>query len=175
MGARTFKKADEDVLRFVREITTKKKYRKELGDAGVQVCVTMVRHNKSQPAIVRRGTPCAAIIRIINDCDRVWKPYEAEILIDEAKWEMLSDEQRLALVHHELCHLRLEGATDEGRAIVSMQMHDYELVGFRQAIETHGRSAIEVISIRAEVESAKHAGSKAMQMLLKFASEDGGE
>jgi hypothetical protein len=78
-----------------------------------------------------------------SDVDRELKEYDLVILLNRPAWKDLKDEQRLALIDHELCHLCLvkdekgEPKLDErGRQVFRMRKHDVE--EFRAVVERHG-------------------------------------
>ena len=57
------------------------------------------------------------------------------VIIDETIWDSITEDQQIALVDHELCHLESK-ENDEGEAVWFLRGHDVE--EFVAVIERHG-------------------------------------
>lgn len=131
-------------------------------------------YNPSGPAVKHGGYAASATIRIVPLKDRVVKNYDAEMLIDSTVWESLQPRQRIALIAHELQHLkpvrrrdRVTGAMtdvfdDIGRPRLRTVPGDWNAGdGFRDIVKEFGDDAIEYDSIRrawANADGARQAG-----------------
>lgn len=79
-----------------------------------------------------------------SELDRQLHEFDAVLLLNREHWEILSEEQRRALVDHELCHLDVDVDPDTGdprldeedRKLYRIRKHDLE--EFRGVIERHG-------------------------------------
>ncbi len=63
--------------------------------------------NLDGPAVKHGGYPAAGKIRPCSLKDRLTKGYDAELLIDENKWNDMSQKRQLAFLDHESSHLAL--------------------------------------------------------------------
>lgn len=122
-----------------------------------------------QPALKLGGYPCAAIIKINPLKQRVLGLGDALITIDEYIWNDLTDEERMALLDHELEHLEVKrvgggvlwydpfakmvlgiaSTDDAGRPRLSSRLHDWELGGFKTIARRWGENALEVQAVHA--------------------------
>lgn len=151
-------KPDCDV--YDRVTAMMERFHPELVKADVRIQCLFARSSDGEgPAVkVPGGWPALAVIRIIPLRQRVAGFMDAEILIDERKWEELTEPQRDALVDHELEHLELkyDGAgigtpvaeDDWGRPKLRIRKHDWELSGFKTIAERHPDAAIETEAAR---------------------------
>lgn len=103
------------------------------------------------PVLKLHGVACAATIKVNSYKDRVQGKPDVTVTINREAWEEYTDEQRRALLDHELTHLipKLDKnggpvADDLGRPEFKMRPHDYDLSGFGSVIRRHGKAAIEV-------------------------------
>lgn len=77
-----------------------------------------------------------------SDLEKELHPFDFIVLLNREMWEALDEEQRLALVDHELCHAQvtLDGTEakrdDRGRIVYRVRKHDVE--EFREVVERHG-------------------------------------
>lgn len=150
---KTYTKADNDVMEIMRDALNQ--WHDDLLGADVRIGVVMVRPACDEmgvptgPALKLAGAAATACVKRVSAKDRVLKPYDAEIQIDETRWDGLSDQQRLALMDHELTHIELvmdEGAIatdDDGRPKLKMKSYDWVLTGFEQVVRRHGEAALE--------------------------------
>ena len=142
--AATIKKSHPDLLRLGATI------------AGVFV-VKVDKDDTPEVGLKRNGLPAAAKIQITPLADRARGMDDAKLTICAHAWERLSENQRAALIDHELQHLELKPTEDENGAIVEtddlgrprlrLRPHDWELAGFEAVVERHGENALEAIQI----------------------------
>ena len=123
-----------------------------------------------KPAVKVHGVEALAKIRVVGLRDRAHDMPDAQIVIDAACWDRASDDERRALLDHELTHLSWVGRSaraefdtdgktgeitesgkrdDLGRPKLRMRLHDYELAGFDEVARRHGRAAPEVRAVEA--------------------------
>ncbi len=103
------------------------------------------------PAVTHGGYPAWAIAKILQSKDRVMGRGDCEIVIDGDRWPMLSDEQKDALLDHELYHFTLKvdkyGAVvmdDIHRPKMKLRKHDHQFGWFDEIAQRHGANSIEV-------------------------------
>lgn len=136
--------------------------------ADVKIGIIMCASDKDDvPALKHSGYPALATIKVVPLKDRISKNYDAELMIDANFWETATEERRLALVDHELCHLRLKEPKagqanvkevgdlqilydDIGRPVLKLVGGDWNVGdGFEEVVRRHGEVAIEVSSVKA--------------------------
>jgi hypothetical protein len=129
----------------------------ELSNAGVTVHAIFAHSydKESGDAIVAlktRGQSVAAKIGITSLEDRTRGAADSKLTIDAYTWERLSESRRMALLDHELTHLRLKLDEDEalklddlGRPQLKIRHHDWEITGFQEVVERHGEASIEAL------------------------------
>lgn len=163
--ARRYQKADENVqfeLTVVVDL-----HHKVLRVCGVTVAVVMVGDVDDETGEVGHclqcaGYPAAATIRITPVHQRVLGMADAIMTIDEAVWDELDEQERMALLDHELCHLQVRGergvlsidgddklsgsvkTDDAKRPVLKLRKHDWQLGGFFEVARRHGLAAVEV-------------------------------
>lgn len=125
---------------------------------GVLMAVAAVDEQTGEPkghALTHGGYPAAAKIRIVGTRDRALGVEDVVITIDSAHWDDLSNDQRIALIDHELTHIELVRdkngafATDDlGRPKLKMRKHDWQVGGFDSVVTKHGDNAPEVTAVR---------------------------
>lgn len=154
----TFDKPDTAVTQSLASVM--EKYHPALHGLGVTVGVLMC-FAEDGPAVKHSGYPALAKIKVMSLKDRIKWGYDAELLIDKREWDDLTAEQRLALLDHELSHLRpilkkSEGDTepkpqydDIGRPRLRTVLADIAPSdGFRDVVARHGENAIEFHNLR---------------------------
>jgi hypothetical protein len=141
------------------------KYHQDLKKFKVIIGVLMA-GNPDGNAITHGGYPAAAKIKIVSLKDRLTKKYDVELLLDDDHWEEANEEERIALLDHELSHLEIcfnKGGgvklDDLGRPKLKIIPGDIiQSDGFKDVIKRHGDNAPEVISHRnasLKIESAR--------------------
>lgn len=179
----TYRKADDEVTDLLAWVMGQ--FHQDLDEAKVHVGV-LVAENPNGDAVKHGGYPAFACIRLVSARDRVAKVYDAELLLDGGKWDDLRPTQRVALLDHELSHLRLKkswrtpvldaneeptGETtlhweedDEGRPGLKLVKGDWSVGdGFAAVVARHGPDAIEYASIalaRGHAERARQQGER---------------
>lgn len=143
-----YDKAPDEVFILVNEV--KAQYHPDLVEAGATIDVLFAFNDKGSP-VTGGGYPAFAVIRNITLKNRVKGMADAEITIDGEVYKNMSDEQRRALVDHELYHLIVkrdkEGNIqfdDADRPKFKMRKHDYQMGWFRAIAVRHGRNSPEV-------------------------------
>jgi hypothetical protein len=131
-----------------------KQFHPELQKAELTLDILMAT-NEAGDAVSHGGYPALAVVRITNLKDRVLGMADAQITIDARAYENMTDEQRNALLDHELTHLQvlydddhLMKTDDIGRPKLKMKKHDYQFGWFRVIAERHGRASPEVYQAR---------------------------
>jgi hypothetical protein len=131
-----------------------RKFHSELADAGVTLdfLFAMADPEKDQVhALKLHGYACNAIVKVVPYKLRVQGHADAEIVIDGDQWPAWSDEEKDALIDHEIEHLELK-RDKEGRVInddidrpkMSLRLHDHEFGWFDSIARRHGQASFEV-------------------------------
>jgi hypothetical protein len=100
-------------------------------------------------ALKLHGRECTGIARKIQLKDRVKGMGDAEISLDGDWWEQANDEERRALLDHELHHLMVKidkrglVRDDIGRPVIVMRPHDVEFGWFKVIAARHGMASQE--------------------------------
>jgi hypothetical protein len=87
-------------------------------------------------ALTKNGVKCLGLCKILSLKDRVMGRGDAEISLDGEWWENASDEERAALLDHELHHISVKkknGLTvydDHRRPKLKLRKHDVEIGWF---------------------------------------------
>jgi hypothetical protein len=154
---KTYEPAGKDVVALIVMMTDK--HHSDLTENGVTVgalfCTSLDANGEAKPSLKRHGHAVAAQIQITSLADRARGLPDAKLTIDTAAWYSLPENARLALIDHELEHLRLDVdnkgqpmADDIGRPKLKIRYHDWELGGFAAIVERHGESAVESMEIK---------------------------
>ena len=107
--------------------------------------------NPKGPALMKGGYVVGATVKKTSVKHRILGLADVELIIDGDEWGDRSKQEREALIDHELRHIVLEfdetgkAIVDKaGRPIIDMRNHDFQIGGFHDVIERHGRAAFEV-------------------------------
>lgn len=132
------------------------RYHPLLADAGVTVGALLV-----GGGLTHHGYAAMAVVRLNSLKERTQGKPDVHLDLD-ADWHLLSRERRVALIDHELEHIRLVYETrkkspgfgqprrdDRGRPKLRLLRHDLVVGGFAAVIERHGENALEVDAINA--------------------------
>lgn len=92
-----------------------------------------------------RGRPAIAYAKRNSPRDVAQGASHAVIVVDEWRWDKLTDLERKAVIDHELTHLEVDRA--KGRIV--MRQHDFEVGWFEAVAARHGESSQERIQARA--------------------------
>lgn len=124
---------------------------------------------KKGPAISSRGYPAIGKVKATPLKERAKGAGDFELIFDGDQWPDWSDDQRVALIDHELTHLSLprdrEGMVkrdDLMRPKFIIRPHDHEIGFFEAVAHRHGELAFEVHSFRV-------LGETLRQLKLPFA------
>jgi hypothetical protein len=133
------------------------KFHDDIEQAGVtfDLCMchaeTDANGDPTGPAIVHQGAAAAGVCRITSLKERAMGRADVEISLDGDRWEDWTQEQRNALIDHEVFHVIVRkdqlGAfllDDLGRPKLSMRDHDYQFGWFTAIAERHGAASFEV-------------------------------
>lgn len=158
----TYTKAPEDVCSHAQAVMGR--YHGPMHEVGVTVKVLMAHppvdknDDATGPAISVGGYPALAKIRVLSLKDRVAYGFDTEMVLDADHWDECSDEERDAIIDHELSHLELklkEGALvrdDSGRPCLRIVKHDYQFGWFADVARRHGEASIEIQQARKMLE-----------------------
>lgn len=146
-------------------------YHPELVEADVTLGYLFA-FNPKGSAVKLHGYPCQATVKVNSYKDRKQGKADATIEIDGAGWYDKSEDERRALLDHEITHLvvvrdRKTGeikVDDLGRPRLKCRLHDYQLGGFRAVAERFGAAA-------PEVQAAAHWRDRFGQMLMEWGEE----
>ena len=153
MGA-TYEAADDGVMNLIYKV--QKTLHKPHADAGVTIQAVMAHPpvdengDATGPAIKVRGHAVGARIRVTTLKQRAMGDKDLEIEIDDDGWDVLSYEETVALIDHELRHVDLktkEGVLvrdDLGRPMFTKRYHDVEFGWFFDNARQHGAVSPEV-------------------------------
>jgi hypothetical protein len=152
----TFKKCDKAVREMANEILCEFETHRPLLDAKVTIDLLFAYADRNEAgeraadALSKGGVRALGIAKIITLKDRVAGRGDAEITLDGDWWADAKEQQRRALLDHELHHLAVsikEGCSvydDAGRPKLKMRKHDYEFGWFTIIAARHGKFSIEV-------------------------------
>lgn len=146
------KKAPNEVRLIVDEMVGM--YHTPLRDAKVTIDLLFAfpKSEDDETAPVKlHGYPCVAVVKINAYKLRVLGHGDAEITIDAHQWDELSEEERRALIDHELTHLELRTDKDGfvkrddlDRPLLKMRKHDHQFGWFDEVARRHGSASVEV-------------------------------
>ena len=151
----TYESVDEGTLNLIYNVQAK--LHRPHADAGVTVQAVMAHAPEDEngdatgPAIKVRGHSVSARIRVTTLKQRAMGDKDLEIEIDNDNWEILSHEEAVALIDHELRHVPLKldkkGAVmrdDLERPMFQKRDHDFEVGFFHDNARQHGAVSPEV-------------------------------
>lgn len=133
------------------------------------------RGNLTTDALTKNGVKALGIARIVPLKDRALGRSDGEISLDGDWWKDASDEERAALLDHELHHFDVKRDKhgnvqfdDLGRPKLVMRKHDYEFGWFKVIAARHGAHSQEQIYARSMME---HSGQYFWPDLFKTEGE----
>jgi hypothetical protein len=150
-----YRQAPAEVVALVQEVLSS--LRKDLVEVGVTLGCRFAHAPRNEttnepkgPALKHHGYPAAAVIRVVSQKDRVAGLPDALIDFDGDRYDDFSEEEKRALIDHELTHLELlrdeEGQPkldDCFRPRLRLRPHDAEIGVFYDVVERHGPAALE--------------------------------
>lgn len=158
-----YERAPDDVYALVADVM--QQYHEDLAEAGVTVETLFALPSDRdisddgellRPLVAHHGYPAAAVVKVVSAKDRAAGNADARLVIDGHQWESdWTDEQKVALLDHELTHLTLkrdkEGnilPDDNGRPKLKMRLHDVEVGTFTEVCRRHGDASIDLRQLR---------------------------
>jgi hypothetical protein len=160
----TYNLADSETYDLLADALTQ--FHGAKADAGIPIKIIMAHPPKDEagdatgPAIRVKGFPAVACIRILSLKDRVAYGVAAEMQLDADHWDESANEERIAILDHELTHLELkvneDGSVkrdDAGMPLLRKREHDREYGFFDVVAHRHGEFSEEVKQCRAFLES----------------------
>jgi len=147
---KTYDQAPPEVHERVKKLI--KRYHPDLEKVGLRVDLLMASTDTDDGhAVTHQGYPALAIVRIITLKDRAKECGDAEIVIDRDAYEAMEDEQRNALLDHELYHLEImrdklgqPKRDDHARPKLKMRKHDVQVGWFHEIARRHAEHSHEV-------------------------------
>lgn len=168
----TYAKAGVDVMSVLEEAVTS--WHRELALCDVRVDVLMASRTSKDgtllPGAVKdRGYAAAASVKVVPLKQRALEQGDALVTICAYAWKLMTEPERLALLDHELEHVRVLAEGDGGfvhvgkdgqlngaialdalgRPRLRLVLHDWQLGGFRSVAQRHGKAAPEIIALEA--------------------------
>lgn len=135
------------------------KYHGPLRDAQVTVDILFAKKrpddsgeiNPESHALKLHGYPVAAMVKVNSYKLRAQKHADAEIIIDGDRWDEWSEQEKEALIDHEIEHLELKTDKDGNvrrddldRPKLRVRLHDHEFGWFDSIARRHGKHSFEV-------------------------------
>lgn len=113
-----------------------------------------------EPVLNHQGYPAGAVIRITPIRDRALGVTDAVIVVDRAVWMDLDERESIAVLDHELTHLKrkINPKTNKpmhdaiGRPKLVMRTHDHQLGWFDEVAARHGEASAEIRQARQLIE-----------------------
>jgi hypothetical protein len=133
----------KSVFKLITEVL--KRWKKDLSSARIGAA-WMVGKKPDKDGVVTLGRmkKCSELERQLHQLDAI-------VLLNQDYWRMLKDEQRLALVHHELCHL--DQALDsngelayDGHGERKWRLRKHDVEEFNEVIRSHGCYKADIVS-----------------------------
>jgi hypothetical protein len=114
----------------------------------------------SLPILTHGGYPADAMVRLTPVRDRALGISDAVIVVDRARWSIMSAAQKDALIDHELMHLERD-VDDDGdpkvdacnRPKLRIRRHDHQLGWFDDVARRHGDASPEIRQAKQLVEA----------------------
>lgn len=155
-----YEQADDSIHAMAREVMEKHHPELRMPDQSyVKLCILMAEDDDledGESTLKDAGYPLQAKVSVIQYKQRVDERDDAEILLDRANWERLTEPQQRALLDHAVTHLDIQKdengfvkTDDVGRPKLKLKVPDFRLSGFRSVARRHGDDAPEVIAARA--------------------------
>lgn len=163
----TFQKCDESVHEMAREILCQFPSHKPLLDARLKIDLIFALADRDDHGVIQNdalklhGQKCLGIARKIKLKDRLMGRGDVEVTLDGDWWAEAGEEDRRALLDHELHHFMIE-VDSNGKALtdditrpkVVMRRHDYEFGWFEMIAARHGKHSQECKQAATMVEAS---------------------
>lgn len=124
-------------------------YHPDLDECNARIAIVMVEsEDPDQPALTHGGYAATAKVKLTTALEKAvmgQDKMDAVIQIAYEEWKLMNDDQRAALIDHELCHIGYSGEQDEFlRPRLKIVKGDYHIGdGFIRVAERHGENAME--------------------------------
>lgn len=154
----TFKRCDETVVKMAKKVI--EKYNTALADVRIDYVFAFgdrdeVTGELKSDALKLHGVRALSIAKKVSLKDRALGHGDAEISIDHDWWAEAEDEQREALLDHELFHLVKTGENDDlGRPVLKIRPHDYQFGWFKVVAQRRGAMSLECIAAKQIMEES---------------------
>ena len=155
--AAIYEKCDDAVEKLAKKIINK--HIPDIAEADVLIEYAFASAEKDKNgdpvghAIVKGGYPKAGYCQVISAKERALGRADVRIMLDKDYWEKIPEDQRTALMHHELHHIIVKRTpdgdidTDEySRPKIKMRLHDREFGFFDKIAQLYGKASVEVQS-----------------------------
>jgi hypothetical protein len=152
----SYQQADESVHQMAAEIL-EQHHNPDLrmpDGSFVRLCILLAFNDddgEKTPAVKWHGEPADGVVSVISLKQRVDKRADAEIVLDLAKWDDLTEPQQRALLDHFIEHIVISKdendcviCDDAGRPKIKLRQCDWNLRGFRSIARRYGQDAPEV-------------------------------
>ena len=146
-----YQKAPTETVKLVDSV--RRQHHPELERAEVTIDVLVADNPDADPVTVG-GYPCQAKVKIVSLKDRAKGCRDAEIIIDNTRWQGMNEQQQRALIDHELHHLEVQFdgklvlEDDLGRPKLKMRKHDWQIGWFDIIAKRNGDASPEVRQAR---------------------------
>ncbi len=158
---KTYEKADQSLRDIVNRLIGTVECHKWINDIGLNLDLIWAYGARDDDgelvgdAITKNGIKALGLCRILPLKDRAMGRGDAEILVDKDWFDSVDDEEREALVDHELTHLQLKKDTDDlGRPKLKIRHHDFDCGWFTAVAKRHGSHSIEQIQASSILDQA---------------------
>lgn len=151
-----FKPCPKDVTELAVDLIDRFETHAPLRVAGVKIDFVFAYADRDEDgqkkncALTKGGMPALGICRKVAPKDRAQGRGDAEISLDGDWWDNADDEERAALLDHEMHHICVHMADEEkpqldkqGRPQLSMRKHDVEVGWFNIIAQRHGKVSME--------------------------------
>ncbi len=154
MITRRFEKCGAEEKALCKELMGK--FHPELAKEGVKVDLVFAHApedddgNVMGPAVKHHGYPATSVARIVSLKDREKGNGDCEITLDGDAWPDFSEDERAAVMDHELYHFRLQRDKENdvkhdsgNRPKMTMRHHDVQIGWFNEIATRHGTASME--------------------------------
>ncbi len=162
----TYAKADESVYRMADSLKSEFETHLRLIDCNVKIDFIFAYGKRDEEgnlqgnAITHHGVRALGLAKKVSLKDRAMGRGDAEIQLDHDWWESAPDDQRRALLDHEMHHLtvKIDGRgvvrDDLDRPVIQMRKHDVEVGWFKLIAARHGAASQERIQAKQIADSS---------------------
>lgn len=114
-------------------------YKDSTHRAGVFGAAWMIGQKKNRDGLLILGK-----MKRCSELEKQLHGYDGLVLLNQEAWRTMTPEQRIALVHHELCHIEpvMDAEGDEqlydGHGNLRWRVRKHDIEEFREVVEAHG-------------------------------------